>query len=108
MQVTISSRHFEISGSTRGYCEEKAGRLIRYYDRVQSIEVVLDGTPGRHLVEMIVHLDGHAPLVATEEHTDLLAAVDLNVDKLERQLTRLKEKQRNRKHPPPTPKDLAE
>lgn len=102
MQITVSGRHMGISDGIRAYCEEKAGRLTRYYDRIQSIEVVLDGKAGEHTAEIIVHSDGTPPFVATEAREDLHAAIDLLVDKMERQLTKHKEKLRNRKHPPKT------
>jgi putative sigma-54 modulation protein len=91
-----------LSPEIKSLCEEKASKLVRYYDRVTSIEVVLDHRQTTHTAEMIVHLDGNPPLVGTEEHDEAHAAVDLLMDKMERQLTRLKEKQRNRKHPPKT------
>lgn len=103
MQVRVSGRHMGVSEALREYCEKKAERLIRFYDRIQSIEVVLDGRNGKHSAEMIVHSVGTAPFVATEEHDDAYAAVDLLLDKIEEQLRRHKEKLRNRKHPPKPP-----
>lgn len=102
MQVTVSGRHMGVSDAIKAYCEEKAGRLPRYYDRIQSIELVLDGKAGMHTAEIIVHTEGNQPVVATEQHEDLHASIDLLIDKAERQLTKMKEKLRNRKHPPRT------
>ena len=48
---------------------------------------------------MIARVDHRQTFVASELHDDVFASVDLVVDKLERQLTRHKEKLRNRKHP---------
>lgn len=102
MQITISGRHMGISDSLRSYCQEKSERLIRFFDRIQSIEVVLDGRNGQHFAEMIVHSEGTQPFVAREQHEDAYAAVDLMLDKVERQIRRHKERLRNRKHPPKT------
>jgi putative sigma-54 modulation protein len=102
MRITVSGRHIGVSDAVRGYCQEKAERLERFYDRIKAIEVILDGQEGQHTAEMIVHSDGTHPFVASEEHKDLYAAVDLLIDKLERQISRHKEKLRNRKHPPRT------
>jgi hypothetical protein len=51
---------------------------------------------------MVVHVDSGATLVGEERHTDMFAAIDLLVDKMERQLTKHKEKlhERNRQRPP--------
>ena len=102
MQIIVSGRHMGVSDTLKEYCHEKAQRLIRFYDRIKSIEVILDGHDGQHSAEMIVHSDGTAPFVASEEQKDIYAAVDLLIDKLERQISRHKEKLRNRKHPPRT------
>lgn len=100
MQITVSGRHMGVSDALKEYCREKAERLLRFYDRIKSIEVILDGHEGQHSAEMIVHSDGTHPFVASEENKDVFAAVDLLIDKLERQISRHKEKLRNRKHPP--------
>lgn len=100
MQVTVSGRHMGVSETLREYCERKAERLVRFYDRIQQVEVVLDGKNGKHSAEMIVHTEGSSPFVASEHHDDAFAAVDLLLDKIEEQLRRHKERLRNRKHPP--------
>jgi putative sigma-54 modulation protein len=102
MQITVSGRHMGISESLNSYCREKSERLGRFFDRIQSIEIVLDGNGGLHVAEMIVHSEGSPPFVASEQHEDAYAAVDLMLDKIERQIRRHKEKLRNRKHPPKT------
>jgi putative sigma-54 modulation protein len=99
MQIRVSGRHMSIDDAVQSYCVEKMGHLSRYYDRVSSVDVVLDAHAGAHFAEIIVHSDGTPPFVASEEHADLYAAIDLLRDKIERQLTRHKEKMRNRKHP---------
>lgn len=98
MKITVSGRHMSVSDDVRDYCIEKAEKLTRFYNRLRSIEVVLDGNSGSHNVEMIVHADRTDPFIATEEQEDIFAAVDLVADKVERQLTRHKERHRNRKH----------
>lgn len=100
MQVTVSGRHMGVSDALKAYCQEKAERLPRFLDRIQAIEVVVDGKDGTHTVEIIVRSAGAQPFVATEQHADAYAAVDLLIDKIEEQLRRYKEKHRNRKHPP--------
>jgi putative sigma-54 modulation protein len=100
MEVTVTGRHMGISESLKSYCREKAEKLIRFYDRIQLIEVILDGNNGQHSAEMIVHTAGAQPFVAREVQEDAYAAVDLMLDKIERQIRRHKQKLRNRKHPP--------
>jgi len=98
VQISVTGKHIEVTDEIREYAVAKASKLPRYYDRVQSIEVVMDRESDRVSVEMIVNAAGVAPFVAKEVGADVLACIDLIVDKLERQLTRHKEKHRNRKH----------
>ena len=99
MQINISGRHIQVSDSLRDYCEGKAPKLLRFYDRITAIDIVLDGHDGLHYAEMIVHSEGTDPFVASEEDKDAHAAFDLLMDKMERQIRRFKERIRNRKHP---------
>lgn len=99
MQVRVSGRHMGVADTVRKYCEDKAERLVHFYDRVRQVEFVLDGNDGRHTAEVIVHADGSPPFIASVDHDDLHAAVDLLMDKIESQIRRHKERIRNRKHP---------
>lgn len=97
MQISVTGRHVEATDDVKEYAEKKLSRLPRFYDRIQAIDVILDHESENFTVEVIVSADG-APFVAREAGPDTFALIDLTVDKLERQLTRHKEKFRNRKH----------
>lgn len=99
MQIAITGRHTDIPPALKEYVEEKAGKFERYYDRVQTVEVVFDVEAGKLRCEIIARADHHATFVAKEQHEDAFAAFDETARELERQLTRHKEKHRNRKHP---------
>ena len=100
MHITVTGRHVEVSADVRGYAEQKVARLPRYYDRLNSVEVILDHESDEFTVEMIAKADGSPPFVAKEAGPDTFALIDLSVDKLERQLVRHKEKCRSPKHEP--------
>lgn len=97
--IIISGRHMDVSEKLKAYAEEKAAKLERYFDRVHKAEIVFDKEADHFVCEVIVKSDQHAPFVAKENHEDPYAALDATVKDLERQLTRQKEKLRNRKHP---------
>jgi len=108
VQIRVTGRHMEISEAVKAYAHDKAAKLQRFYDRIEQIDVIIGEDSGWHQVEMIVRT-GHAdPFVAQERSEDLFAAVDLVVGKLERQLTRHKERFRNRKHAGRKPPEQAE
>ncbi len=96
--VKVSSRHMEVTDSLRDYAEKKAGKLIKYFDRIREIEVICDTIKDRMNVEMVVNADHARQFVASHEFSDAYACIDQCVDKLERQLHEHKDKHRNRKH----------
>lgn len=98
MRITVTGRRAEVSDVLKAYTSEKANKLARFYDRVQSVEVIFSVDGVKHRCEMIAKADHAATFVAREEHDEVFASVDAAVRDLERQLTRHKEKFRNRKH----------
>ena len=98
MEIQVTGRHVEVPQEVRDYVQDKAGKLPRYYDRVHEIEVVFGHESEQFTAEMIVRADHRHTFVASETGPDTYALIDLCVEKLERQLTRHKEKRRNRKH----------
>ena len=99
MLVTISSRHMDVTEPLKTYAEQKAGKLTKYYDRIQEIEVVFDNGKDQTNVEMIVNAEHKNMFIASHDEGDAYACVDGCVHKLERQLSDHKKKMRNRKHP---------
>jgi putative sigma-54 modulation protein len=96
--VTVAARHMEVSEALKKYAEQKANKLLKYYDRIQEIEVIFDAGKDRTRVEMIVNAEHKHMFIAHHDHDDAYASIDGCVDKLERQLSDLKDKYRNRKH----------
>ena len=97
MQILVTGRHVEVTNEVREYVETKASRLTKYYDRIHEIEVILDHESEQFSVEMIVRADRKHTFVSRATGPDTFALVDEIVVKLERQLTKHKEKNRNRK-----------
>jgi ribosomal subunit interface protein len=98
VEVRITGRHAQLGSKVRTYANDKLLPLSRYYDRTRQLEVVFDETNLGWKVEVIAHLQRGKPLIATTKHKDPMAAVDLAHDKLERLLTREKEKLRSRRN----------
>jgi putative sigma-54 modulation protein len=98
MRITVSGRHMDVTDALKSYANEKAGKLEKFYDRVQTIEVIFTPEGQEHVCELIATADHHNTFVAKESHADAYASLDAVVKDIERQLTRHKEKFRNRKH----------
>lgn len=99
MVVKVSSRHMDVSPALKGHAEQKAEKLLKYYDRIQEIEVVFDSGKGdAAAVEVIVNAEHRNMFIAHSSNGDAYAGLDECVAKLERQLSDHKKKFRNRKH----------
>ena len=99
MQITISGRHLEITTAIRQYADEKAGKLPRFYDLIQGIDVVLDGSAAKQKrAEIVVTAEHGNTFVAHHEGEDLYGCIDQALHKVQMQITAHKERFRNRKH----------
>ncbi|MBI4064150.1 MAG: ribosome-associated translation inhibitor RaiA [Elusimicrobia bacterium] len=95
MQIQITARHVSLTEAIANYLTKKINRLERYYDHLVWANAVLSVEKHRHFAEVIIHSPLHT-LKAKTEADDLYAAIDLVADKVERQLKKIKEKQRDR------------
>ena len=43
MIVTVASRHMDVTPALKAFAEQKANKLLKYYDRIQEIELAADG-----------------------------------------------------------------
>jgi putative sigma-54 modulation protein len=91
MQITITGQHIDITQALRAYIESKFARLERHFDNMTNIHVVLNVEKERQMAEATIHVS-RGKLFANAEHSDMYAAIDGLVDKLDRQLKKHKEK----------------
>jgi putative sigma-54 modulation protein len=102
VQIKISARHGHLSEASQQFIQEKAQKLLRYFERLTLIEVTCDLRDGEKIVEFVVQAEHKHDFVGRESHPDLLAAADLALAKLEAQLRRYKEKIQDHRRTPPT------
>lgn len=105
MIVTVTGKHLEITDAIRSHVEKKASKLPRYLNSVMQVSVIVEAVAtSLFAVEAIVSVQHHEDVVAREQGSDLYACIDLVMHKLERQLHKIKEKQRDNKHPSASPR----
>ncbi|OHB38318.1 MAG: ribosomal subunit interface protein [Planctomycetes bacterium GWA2_50_13] len=92
MNIIVSGRHLSITDAIKSYAEKKVQKLEKYFDRLIKVQVNLDVESERHRAEMIVSATKGSVLIAEVIDHNIYAAIDRATDKLERQLTRHKEK----------------
>jgi putative sigma-54 modulation protein len=100
VQIKISARHGHLAEATQQFIRDKVERLLHIFQRLTMIEVTVDLKEESKVVELLVSAEHKHDFVAHERHKDVLAAVDLVLDKLEGQLRRYKEKIQDRRRTP--------
>ncbi|MYH00163.1 MAG: ribosome-associated translation inhibitor RaiA [Acidimicrobiaceae bacterium] len=100
MEISISSRHKDITPGLEEAVRTKIGQLDRYLDDLDSAEVHFDEARNPRIVDREtceVTLTGHGHRLRCKVHApDAFTAVDLAEAKLERQIRKLRTKLQNR------------
>jgi putative sigma-54 modulation protein len=91
MKIDFTGHGIDVTHALKKFTEEKFTRLERHFDRITAIHVTFQVEKLSHVVEatlLITKGDIHASATAS----DMYAAVDELVDKLNRQIIKHKEK----------------
>ena len=103
MQIAVTFRHMETEEGAKGYVKGKVERLQKYIENPREVHVVLSAEKFRHTAEITIIGNGMT-LNSQGRDTDLYAAIDQMVDKIERQIRERREKgRRKRANATPSP-----
>ncbi len=91
MNLTVTGHHVDVTESMRNYVTEKLKRLKRHSQNLFDIHVILSVEKERQKAEATIQISG-AKIYADTTEPDMYAAIDLMMDKLDRQLVKHKEK----------------
>jgi putative sigma-54 modulation protein len=91
MQWSVTGHHVEITQSLRNYVGTKLAKLERHFDNMTDIHCVLTVEKLQHKAEATIHLGG-GTIHADSIEPDMYAAIDILIDKLDRQVKKHKEK----------------
>jgi putative sigma-54 modulation protein len=92
VKVSVTFRHTEPTEALKQYAEEKIHRIGKYFSQSLEAHIVLAvDSKERQVAELELHAHG-AVIHGKEETEDLYAAIDLVMDKIERQIRKQKEK----------------
>ncbi len=100
MELNIRGDKIAVTKSIKDYITEKMERLNKYFENAKNIKasVIIRVKNNEQIIEVTVPTSKFT-LRAEEKHADLYAAIDLVIDKLERQIrknkTRLNDKYKN-------------
>lgn len=94
MNLSISGHHVEVTPALREYVTTKLRRIRHHFDQVIDVNVILSVEKLVQRAEMKLLVAGRE-IFAEATHTDLYAAVDTLIDKLDRQVIKHKRKRQN-------------
>ena len=97
MKMNITGHHVEVTQAIHDYATSKLDRVIRHFDHVTSVHVILSVEKLVQKAEVTLHVKGK-DIHADSTGTDLYASIDSVIDKLDRQVLKHKEKVTNHSH----------
>lgn len=109
MNLTISGHHLDVSPALREYVLTKLDRVTRHFDRVVDVNVLLSveklkEKERRQKAEVTLHVKGR-DIFVEQAHEDMYAAIDLLMDKLDRQVVRHKDRLQQHRDESPKRRD---
>lgn len=98
MNLHLTGHHLEITPAIRDYANTKFDKIKRHFDNVViDVNIILSVEKLKQKAEATMHISGKNLFVECEDE-NLYAAIDLLVDKLDRQVRKHKDKVSSRRH----------
>ena len=96
MQTSVTFKNLDSSEHLKNYVSDKLDRFDRLLDNPAGANVVLRVEKFRHIAEININGD-RMTINGKEETEDMYSAIDMVLDKLEKQIKKGKEKTRERR-----------
>ena len=100
METKIVGKHITITDTIRDRIDEKVAGLPKFYSGIIDVEVIVESGKDGQLgsVEVIARGKHNHTFIGKANGQDMYACVDDAVKKVERQLIKAKQKERDNKH----------
>jgi len=98
MHIEVTFKNIDPSDALRDYVTKRLSKIRKFIDRPIDARVVLYVEKIRHRADVSLNADG-IMINAVEVTEDMYSAIDMVMDKIERQVKRYKEKMQVRKSP---------
>jgi putative sigma-54 modulation protein len=96
MQTSVTFKNLDPSDPLKSYVQDKLDRFDRLLDNPAEASVVLSVEKFRHIAE--ININGDRLIINGKEETnDMYSAIDMVLDKLEKQIKKNKQKVRERR-----------
>ena len=96
MQTSVTFKNIDPSEHLKSYVSGKLDRFDKYLDNPAEANVVLTVEKFRHIAEINIAGD-KLTIIGSEQTNDMYAAIDMALDKLEKQIKKSKQKIRERR-----------
>lgn len=97
MQINVTTRHGHLNEATQEKFTSKAEKLLKLFDRLTSIEIVVDlKDTHKPRVDVNVSAEHKHDFVSHDQGDNLIAVFDSALHKMEQQLRRYKDKVQHR------------
>jgi putative sigma-54 modulation protein len=96
MQTSVTFKNLDSSDTLKSYVQEKLDRFDRLLDNPAEANVVLSVEKFRHMAEINI-IGDRLTINGKEETIDMYSAIDMVLDKLEKQIKKSKQKIRERR-----------
>ena len=100
MNLNITGHHIEVTPALREYVTGKVEKVLRHFDHVTSVHVILTVEKLVQKAEITLHVKGK-DIYADSSDADLYASIDMLIDKLDRQVLKYKDKNSDHNHERP-------
>ena len=97
MNINYVSKTMPMTDAMRSYAEKKLQRIQKFFDSSLDATVTVENLKNRQNVEVLVRVKG-LYMKGAERAEDFYASIDLAIDKIERQVSRYKDRIQSRKH----------
>jgi len=98
MDIQISGRHVAVSDGFREVATQKVEHVCRLAQNVQRVTVTIWKDAADSVVEIVMAIPRGKNVVAESRAESFAKALDLVIDKVEHQMSRFKEKVKDRRH----------
>lgn len=98
MPIEITARHMDATASIQESAKTRAQVILDEFPKVEHVHVILDVEKHRKIAEIVVQVKRVGKLEAQESSDSMGASLDLAVEKIEKQLRKLTDKQHDH-HP---------
>ncbi len=95
MDIITTARRFDLTPPLKEHAEKRLQKLGRF-SNIQEIHLILTQDKHRHIAEVTVHTAG-IELISKEETHDMVESIDRVIDRIEKQITKVYARMKDRK-----------